>query len=195
MGMIIEIGDKLVSEEIFEKEFVCNLGACKGACCIEGDDGAPLKAEEVSLLEDNIDAIKPYMTPEGLDSVERLGVFYMDQENEPVTTLVKGAECAFVFYDDEGITKCSVEQAYRDEKISFNKPISCHLYPIRARKFKSFTALNYDRWTICKDACTLGEELGVPVYQFLKEPLTRVYGADFYTELEKAAAELKKKDQ
>ena len=159
--MIIEIGDKLVSEEIFEKEFVCNLGACKGACCIEGDDGAPLKAEEVSLLEDNIDAIKPYMTPEGLDSVERLGVFYMDQENEPVTTLVKGAECAFVFYDDEGITKCSVEQAYRDEKISFNKPISCHLYPIRARKFKSFTALNYDRWPICKDACTLGEELGL----------------------------------
>ncbi len=193
--MIIEIGDKLVSEEIFEKEFVCNLGACKGACCIEGDDGAPLKTEEVSLLEDNIDAIKPYMTPEGLDSVERLGVFYMDQENEPVTTLVKGAECAFVFYDDEGITKCSVEQAYRDEKISFNKPISCHLYPIRARKFKSFTALNYDRWPICKDACTLGEELGVPVYKFLKEPLIRVYGADFYTELEKAAAELKKKDQ
>tara|TARA_B110000037_G_scaffold59264_1_gene72439 strand:+ start:132 stop:716 length:585 start_codon:yes stop_codon:yes gene_type:complete len=191
--MIIEIGDKLVSEEIFEKEFVCNLGACKGACCVEGDDGAPLTLEEVDLLEENIDAIKPYMTPEGLGSVERTGVFYMDQDNEPVTTLVKGAECAFAFRDTEGITKCSVEQAFRDGKTDFNKPISCHLYPIRAKKFRSFTSLNYDKWPICKDACTLGEELGVPVYKFLKEPLTRAYGPGFYTELEKAAEELKKK--
>ncbi|MFT5820755.1 MAG: hypothetical protein ACI8ZM_002002 [Crocinitomix sp.] len=191
--MIIEIGDKLVSDEIFEKEFVCNLGACKGACCVEGDDGAPLTMEEVTLLEDNIDAIKPYMTPEGLDVVERKGVFYMDPYNEPVTSLVKGAECAFVFRDTEGITKCSVEQAYRDEKSEFNKPMSCHLYPIRAKKFRTFTSLNYDRWSICKDACTLGEELGVPVYKFLKEPLIRAYGANFYTELEKAAAELEEK--
>ena len=190
--MIIEIGDKLVSDEIFEKEFVCNLSACKGACCIEGDDGAPLKLEEVNLLEDNIEAIKPYMTKVGIEAVEKNGIFYMDRENEPVTALVNGAECAFVFYDDKGITKCSIEQAYRDEKISFNKPISCHLYPIRARKFKSFTALNYDRWPICKDACTLGEELGVPVYRFLKEPLTRAYGAPFYEKLEAVEKELKK---
>lgn len=193
--MIIEIGDKLVSDEIFEKEFVCNLGACKGVCCIEGDDGAPLTLEEVDLLEEHVDAIKPYMTEEGIGTVERKGVFYMDQDNEPVTALVKGAECAFVFRDNEGITKCSVEQAYRDGKIEFNKPISCHLYPIRARKFRSFTALNYDRWTICKDACTLGEELGVPVYKFLKEPLIRAYGAPFYADLEKVAAELNDKSK
>ncbi|MDA7803194.1 DUF3109 family protein [Crocinitomix sp.] len=192
---MIEIGDKLVSDEIFEKEFVCNLGACKGVCCIEGDDGAPLTLEEVDLLEEHVDAIKPYMTEEGIGTVERKGVFYMDQDNEPVTALVKGAECAFVFRDNEGITKCSVEQAYRDGKIEFNKPISCHLYPIRARKFRSFTALNYDRWTICKDACTLGEELGVPVYKFLKEPLIRAYGAPFYADLEKVAAELNDKSK
>jgi hypothetical protein len=190
--MIIEIGDKLVSEEIFENEFVCNLGACKGACCVEGDDGAPLTVDEVTLLEDNIDAIKPFMTEEGKGAIERNGVFYMDQDNEPVTTLVKGAECAFVYRDDEGITKCSVETAYREGATDFNKPISCHLYPIRAKKFRTFTALNYDRWPICKDACTLGEELGVSVYKFLKEPLIRAYGAPFYAELELADAEMKK---
>lgn len=190
--MIIEIGDKLVSDEIFEKEFVCNLGACKGECCVSGDDGAPLTLEEVSLLEDNLDAIKPYMTEEGKGAIERNGVFYMDNDNEPVTSLVKGAECAFVFYDNDGITKCSVEQAYRDGKTEFNKPISCHLYPIRVQKFKSFTALNYDRWPICKDACTLGEELGVPVFKFLKEPLIRAYGTPFYEKLEAAAIELEK---
>ena len=190
--MIIEIGDKLVSEDIFEKEFVCNLGACKGACCVEGDDGAPLTMDEVTLLEDNIDAIKPYMTEEGIATIGRVGVFYMDQDNEPVTALVKGAECAFVFRDDEGITKCSVEQAYRDGKTDFNKPISCHLYPIRAQKYRTFTALNYDRWEICKDACSLGEQLGVSVFKFLKEPLIRAYGAPFYEQLEIADKELQK---
>jgi hypothetical protein len=187
--MIIEIGDKLVSGEIFEKEFVCNLNACKGACCVDGNDGAPLTMEEVDLFEEHLNDIKPYMTKEGIDQVEANGVFYMDWENEPVTNLVKGAECAFVFYDDKGITKCSVEQAYREGKIPFNKPISCHLYPIRVKKFRTFTALNYDKWPICKDACTLGEELGVPVFRFLEEPLKRAFGAAFYTELEKAAEE------
>ncbi len=190
--MIIEVGDKLVSDEIFEKEFVCNLGACKGACCVEGDDGAPLTLEEVDLLEEHIDTIKPYMTPEGTAAVAKNGVFYMDSENEPVTALVKGAECVFVFRDTDGITKCAIEQAYRDEKTTFNKPISCHLYPIRVKKFKSFTSLNYDRWPICKDACTLGEELGVPVYKFLKEPLIRAYGVPFFQDLERVAEELKK---
>lgn len=188
--MIIEIEDKLVSDEIFKKEFVCNLGACKGACCVQGEDGAPLELEEVDLLEENLEAIKPYMSEIGYETVMKNGVFYMDRDNEPVTTLVKGADCAFVFRDDQGITKCSVEAAYRDGNIEFNKPISCHLYPIRAHKLRSFTALNYDRWPICNDACTLGEELGVPVYKFLKEPLIRAYGVPFYHQLELAAKEL-----
>jgi len=190
--MIIEIGDKLVSTEIFEKEFVCNLGACKGICCVKGDDGAPLTMEEVNLIEDHIDQIKPYMTPEGIEQVDARGVFYMDRENEPVTALNKGKECSFVTQGEDGIYKCSIEQAYREEAITFNKPLSCHLYPIRVKNYRSFKSLNYDRWPICKDACTLGENLKVPVYKFLKEPLTRAFGAPFYEELETVAAELNK---
>jgi len=190
--VIIEIGDKLVSDELFEKEFVCNLSACKGVCCIEGDEGAPLTIEEVDLLEENIDEIKPYMTKEGIDMVESKGVFYIDQENEPVTNLVNGKECTFVFRDDQGVTKCSIETAYRKGEISFNKPLSCHLYPIRVKKYHSFLSLNYHEWPICKDACTLGAELKVSVYRFLKEPIIRAFGKDFYTELEKIDGDIHK---
>jgi hypothetical protein len=182
--MIIEIGNILVSDELLTKHFVCDLNACKGACCVEGDDGAPLTTDEVDLLEDNIEAIKPYMTQAGIDVVNESGVFYMDRTNEPVTALVNGKDCAFVTLDEKGITKCGVEQAYRDGKIEFNKPISCHLYPIRVSKFSTFESLNYDRWPICNPACSLGEQLKVPVYKFLKEPITRAYGDEFYNELE-----------
>ncbi|MEO9533768.1 MAG: DUF3109 family protein [Crocinitomicaceae bacterium] len=188
---MIEIDDKLVSTEIFEKEFVCNLGACKGQCCIDGDDGAPLSIEEVDLLEEHIDAIKPFMTPEGRENVEKNGVFYMDRDNDPVTVLNKGKECSFVTKGADGIYKCTIEQAHKEGAIEFNKPISCHLYPIRVKEFRTFTSLNYDRWSICSDACKLGEELKVPVFKFLKEPITRAYGAQFYTDLEKIAEDLK----
>ena len=190
--MIIEIGDKIVSTELFEKEFVCNLGACKGICCVEGDDGAPLTMEEVDLLEENIDLIKPYMTEEGLDQIDKAGVFYMDRDNDPVTALNEGKECSFVNTDEDGTYKCSIEQAYKDGKINFNKPVSCHLYPIRVKEYRSFTSLNYDVWPICSDACKLGEELKVSVYKFLKDPLIRAYGEAFYQELEKADEELNK---
>jgi hypothetical protein len=189
--MIIEIDDKLVSTEIFEKDFVCNLGACKGQCCIDGDDGAPLSIDEVDLLEEHIDAIKPFMTAEGKANVEKNGVFYMDRDNEPVTVLNETKECSFVTKGDDGIYMCTIEQAHKEGAIDFNKPISCHLYPIRVKEFRKFTSLNYDRWDICSDACKLGAELKVPVYKFLKEPLTRAYGAQFYTELEKIAEGLK----
>ena len=127
--MLVEIRDKVVSTQIFEKKFVCDLAACKGACCIEGDAGAPLTVEEVSILEDDLEAIKPYMREEGLKAIEEQGVFYIDQDNEPVTTLVNGAECAFVFFDEQGITKCSIEQANREgknglQKAHFLPPIS-----------------------------------------------------------------------
>ncbi len=190
--MLVEIGDKVVSTQIFERKFVCDLNACKGACCIEGDAGAPLTLDEVDVLEDSLEAIKPYMREEGLKAVEEQGVFYMDQDNEPVTTLVNEAECAFVYLDEKGITKCSVEQAYLDGKTDFKKPISCHLYPIRVKQFDDFTALNYDVWSICSDACSLGEQLGVPVFQFLKEPLIRAFGEEFYSELEVVAKEVQK---
>jgi hypothetical protein len=190
--MIIEIGDKLVSTELFEKEFVCNLSACKGACCIEGDDGAPLTMEEVNLLEDHIEEIKPYMTEEGKAQIEKSGVFYMDRDNEPVTSLNKGKECSFVTKGEDGVYKCTIEQAHNDGKIDFQKPLSCHLYPIRVKEYRSFTSLNYDKWPICSAACSLGEELSVKVYQFLKDPLIRAYGGEFYTELVKVDEELEK---
>jgi Protein of unknown function (DUF3109) len=189
--MIIEIGDKLVSSELFEKEFVCNLKACKGICCIEGDDGAPLTDEELNLLEENIEEIKPYMTEEGVKQVESKGVFYMDRDNEAVTSLNKGKECSFVTASEDGIYQCTIEQAKNDGSIDFDKPISCHLYPIRVKIYRSFISLNYDKWPICDDACKLGTELGVTVYKFLKDPLIRAYGQEFYHELEKVDQELK----
>lgn len=188
--MLIEVKDKVVSTQIFERKFVCDLNACKGACCIEGDAGAPLTLDEIDVIEEDLEAIKPYMRPEGIAAVEESGVFYMDIDNEPVTTLVNGKECAFVYFDENGITKCSIEQAHKDGKTDFKKPISCHLYPIRAKKFNEFTALSYNEWDICAPACTCGEELNVSVYRFLKEPIIRAYGEDFYKELETVDKEI-----
>lgn len=189
--MLVEVNNKVVSTQIFERKFVCDLNACKGACCIEGDSGAPLTFEEVSVLEDDLDQIKPYMRPEGIAAVEKQGVFYIDQDNEPVTTLVNEAECAFVYFDEQGITKCGIEQANKDGKTNFKKPVSCHLYPIRVKKFNDFTALSYSEWDICSPACACGEELNVPVFKFLKEPIIRAFGEPFFNELEVVAKELK----
>ncbi len=192
--MLVEIGDKIISTQIFERKFVCDLNACKGACCVHGDAGAPLKMDEVDVLEDDLDEILPYMRPEGVAAVEKEGVFYLDQDNEPVTTLVNGGECAFVYFDEKGITKCAIEKAHAEGKTDFKKPISCHLYPIRVKKFNEFQALNYDQWDICTPACACGDALDVPVFRFLKDPLVRAFGAEFFKELEIVADELKKGD-
>lgn len=190
-NMLIEIGDKVVSAEIFKKKFVCDLSACKGACCVEGDSGAPLTEEEVSILEDVYDKVKPYMRQEGIDAVEETGVFYMDYDNEPVTTLVNKKECAFVNFDADGTAKCSIDQAYRAGDIDWRKPISCYLYPIRAKKYRTFEALNYHEWPICKPACDCGSKLDVSIFKFLKDPLITAYGEAFYKELEVVDQELK----
>ena len=190
--MLVEVKDKVVSTEIFERKFVCDLNACKGACCVEGDAGAPLTFEEVDLLKESLEAIKPYMRTEGVAAVEKTGVFYMDDDNEPVTTLVNGAECAFVFFDQQGVSKCAVEQAFLAGKTDFKKPISCHLYPIRVKKYTEFEALAYDEWQICAPACACGEKLDVPVFRFLKEPLIRAYGEEFFKELETVNEEIRK---
>lgn len=190
--MLVEIDDKLVTTQLFEEQFVCNLSACKGACCVEGDAGAPLTFEEVDIIEDALEEIIPYMRPEGIEAVNETGVFYLDHDGEPVTTLVNGAECAFVFFDEQGITKCAIEKAHLEGKIDYKKPISCHLYPIRVKKLQEYEALNYDRWDICSDACDLGKQLQVPVYKFLKEPIIRAWGEKFYKELEIVDEEFKK---
>ncbi|MFM7006055.1 MAG: DUF3109 family protein [Flavobacteriales bacterium] len=188
--MLVEIQDKIVSTQIFERQFVCDLSACKGACCIEGDGGAPLSKEEIQIIEENLPQILPYMRPEGIAAVEKFGVAYEDEDFEPATTLVDGKECAFVYFDQTNTAKCAIEKAQREGHIEFIKPLSCHLYPIRTKQFNDYMALNYEKWDICEPACACGEKLDVPVFKFLKEPLIRAFGPEFYEELEVVAREL-----
>lgn len=188
--MLVEIQDKIVSTQIFERQFVCDLTACKGACCIEGDGGAPLTKDEVQIIEENLPQILPFMRPEGIAAVEAFGVAYEDEDFEPATTLVDGKECAFVYFDQSNTAKCAIEKAQREGKIDFIKPLSCHLYPIRTKQFNDYMALNYEKWDICEPACACGEKLEVPVFKFLKEPLIRAFGSEFYQELEVVAREL-----
>lgn len=195
---MIELEGKLISLDVFKKQFVCDISICKGACCVQGDDGAPLTLEEVSIIEEDFDKIKPYMRKEGIEAVEHTGVFYMDQDNEPVTTLVNGGECAFVNFDEQGVAKCTIEEAYEDGETEFIKPISCHLYPIRVSKLNKYEALNFNNWHLCDPACLLGESLQVKTYRFLKEPIIRQWGEPFFKELIKIDNQLEiesKKEQ
>jgi len=189
--MLVEIGDKIVSSDLFTEKFVCDLTACKGACCIEGDAGAPLKVEEIDVLEDVLEEVKAYMSDEGIAAVEQQGVFYMDVDNEPVTTLVDSGACAFANKTENGTLYCTIEKAYLDKKIDFQKPISCALFPVRAKQYSSFEALNYEQIEICKPGCACGSKLSVPLYRFLKAPLIRAYGVDFFQDLEIVAQEIK----
>ena len=189
---MIQIDDKLISEDLFSEEFVCNLAKCKGICCVEGDAGAPLDEDETKILDEIYPKIKPYLRPEGIQAIEEQGTYTLDFEGDLVTPLVNNAECAYVIFDEKGYTKCAIEKAYEDGVINWQKPISCHLYPIRITEYSNFSAINYHEWDICSDACTLGKELGVKVYQFLKKPLIRKYGEDFYQTLSETAEEWEK---
>jgi len=186
---MIEIGNTLVTDAVISEQFVCDLTKCKGACCVEGDLGAPLEDDETLILEDVYSEVEPYLTDEGKKVIQEQGTFILDEFNEFSTPLVNGKECAYVFYDENKILKCGIDQAYRDGKIEFQKPLSCHLYPVRTRKLANLIAVNYDVWSICADACTLGKELKVPVYKFLKEPLIRKFGATWYSQLEEKVKE------
>ena len=182
---MIIVGNALLSEDILEKKFVCQLDKCKGACCVQGDAGAPLLHEELNVIENVMDKIKPYMRESALQLVEDTAFFARDpRDGELVTQCEETGECVFVNYDDNGIAKCTIEKAYNQGEIGFKKPISCHLYPIRAKKYGTHIALNYHQWEICSDACKAGEEFKVPVFRFLKEPLIRKMGEDWYQELE-----------
>ena len=185
---MIAIDNTLISEDILEKKFVCDLNACKGACCVAGDSGAPLDKEELPLLKAVLKDVKPYMVTKGIMAIEKNGAYVIDADGDYTTTLVSpGAECAFVFFDEQKIAKCAIDQAYRDGKINWQKPISCHLYPIRIKKIKDYEAVNYDKWDVCKPACECGKKLDVPVYKFLKEPLIRKYGKAWFKQLEQSA--------
>jgi hypothetical protein len=191
MYPMFQLGKTIVSEEILEREFVCNLSACKGTCCIDGDAGAPLSEEETKIMEEIYPKVKPYLRPEGIAAIEAQGTWVKGEDGDFETTLIEGKDCAYVIFD--GATAlCGIEQAYNEGVVSWKKPVSCHLYPIRVKDFTEFTAVNYDKWYICDDACTLGKELQVPVYKFVKEALVRRFGEDWYLELEKVATELKR---
>lgn len=183
---MIQIDDLLISEELFKAYFVCDLAACKGACCVEGDAGAPLNIDEIEILEGEIEKIKPHLTSKGSSVIEESGVFVLDQDGEYVTPLIHGKECAFTTFDEHGIAKCGIEDAYRAGDTTFKKPISCHLYPIRIHKGKYHEALNYHRWPICRPACECGSKLQVKVFRFLKEAIIRKYGEGFFRQLEEA---------
>lgn len=189
---MFQLGKTIVSEEIFEKDFVCNLSACKGACCIDGDAGAPLEVAETEILEQIYPKVKPYLRAEGIAAIEEQGTFIIGEDGEFETPLIGGADCAYVTFDTKGIALCAIEEAYNKGDISFKKPVSCHLYPVRVQDYTEFAAVNYHHWHICDDACALGKELQVPVYKFVKEALIRKFGEDWYEELEKTALTVKK---
>ncbi len=182
---MIVIDDKIVSDNVVNIEFSCDLAACHGDCCIEGDEGAPLEEEEIGILEDALDEIAPYMRAEGLKVVDDTGVFDYGAEGDYVTPLVNGNECAFVYFEND-ISFCAIEKAFREGKIDFIKPISCHLYPIRITEYADFIAVNYHEWPICSTALKHGKQKGIPVYKSLEEPLIRKYGEEWYLKLVKA---------
>lgn len=180
---MIQIDNTLISDDVKEQFFVCDLEKCKGACCVEGDLGAPLEQDELALIEEVMDLVKPYLSPEAVAALEEHGPYLLDEDGDFSTTTVDNRECAFAFYDEQRILKCGIEQAWKDRKTSFQKPISCHLYPIRVAKLHEYLALNYDRWHICGPACDLGGKLSVPVYKFLKNALIRRFGESWYEKL------------
>lgn len=188
---MFQIGKTIVSEDVLEKDFVCNLSACHGACCVDGDAGAPLNEEEAKILEDIYLQVKPFLRPEGIAAIEAQGAWVVGTDGTLETPLIDNKDCAYVIFDGK-TALCGIEQAYNQGKVSWKKPVSCHLYPVRVKDFSQFAAVNYDRWDICDDACTLGKELEVPVYKFVKEALIRRFGQEWYDELELVASELKK---
>lgn len=186
---MFQISNTLISEEILENDFVCNLSACKGACCVEGQSGAPLEEEETEILKEVYEQVKPYLREEGKAAIEEQGTFVKGSDGEWETPLVNNQECAYVTFNEKGIAKCGLEEAYLQGATDWKKPISCHLYPIRTRKYSAFTAVNYHKWAICDSACSLGEELKMPIYKFVKEALIRKFGKIWYNELELVARE------
>ena len=199
---ILQVGDILISSDILTEMFCCDLSACKGQCCIEGDAGAPVTLDEIGEIEDALDETWSDLSATAQAVIDKQGVAYTDQEGDLVTSIVNGKDCVFTYYDDiedfnthepiKGCCLCALEKAFRTGKSTFCKPISCALYPIREKRFSDGTvALNYHRWDVCKDAVKKGRELSLPVYKFLEGPLVRRFGQEWYDELCNVAHELR----
>jgi len=185
---MIAIDDILVSDQVVEEQFVCDLAKCKGGCCVDGDAGAPLENKELKELNEVYNTVLPYLSEESKIILETEGKYIYDTEFGWVTPTISNGMCAYGIVDKNRIVKCGIEQAYNDGKTNWKKPISCHLFPIRIKKTKKVELINYEpREDLCSAACTLGKKLKIPVYQFLKEPIIRKYGKDFYEALAAAA--------
>ncbi|VAW19941.1 hypothetical protein MNBD_BACTEROID01-453 [hydrothermal vent metagenome] len=189
---MLEIGRTIISLDVIEEQFLCDLIKCKGACCVEGDSGAPLSKKEAVILEGSYPEVAPLLPEANKKAIEEWGVSYVDKDGDTVTTLVNNRECAFAYRDKKGILKCSIEKAFLDGKINFRKPLSCHLFPIRITEYKRFDAVNYEKLEICSHARACGSSNKLPLFKFLKEPLICKYGEEWYGELEIAAGFLDK---
>lgn len=185
---MIIVDNVLVSEDILSVAFACNLISCRGACCVEGESGAPLDKEETLILDKLYPKIKKYLNEKGIKAIEQQGRHIVDSDGDYVTPLVGGRECAYTVFENN-IAFCGIEKAYKDGAVDFQKPISCHLYPIRVSKNKYYEKLNYHKWKICSAACKTGEEKQIRIYEFLKKPLIKKYGKKWYSELDKIAKE------
>ncbi len=180
---MFQIGKTIVSESIIDNEFICNLSACKGACCVRGEAGAPLTSDEAQWLSDNRSTIESFLPESGRDALQEQGAFLKNGSGEYETPLVQGRECAYTYFETDGSAHCGIERAHKEGEVTLLKPISCHLYPLRIQDYSEFSAVNYHHWSICSDACALGAHLKIPVYQFVKDALILKFGQDWYDEL------------
>lgn len=183
---MLEIQDKLVSLDVAERYFCCNLAKCLGECCIEGDAGAPITKDEEAKLRDLIPTVWEYLLPAAKKKITEEGVAYIDEEGDLVTQIIDGKNCVFTTYGEGGMCLCALEKAYREGKTDWRKPISCYLYPLRVKEYDKFTAINYHRWKICKCAEIAGRAAGIRLYKFMKQPLIDAFGEEWYAELEMA---------
>ena len=184
---MIQIDDTIIYLDVIESHFICDLCKCKGQCCVDGDAGAPLEKEENDKINEILPIIWDELSPEAQTLINQQGISYRDYDGELVTSIIKGKECVFTYFDEEGVCKCVIDSAYREGRIAVPKPISCHLYPIRLQKYRDFTAVNYHKWSVCEPAVEFGQKEGVELYKFLKEPLIRKFGEKWYEELCEAA--------
>lgn len=188
---MLEIGKALISLDIIEKNFLCDLSKCKGACCVEGDSGAPLTEEEAKIIEEIYPIIEPYLSEKNRAEVARQGFSIIDSDGDLVTPIIGDGECVFTYEDEAGITKCAIEKAYLEGKVDWRKPVSCHLFPIRITEYSRFDAVNYQELDICRPGRVCGNRQKLPLWKMLKEPLTRKYGEEWYEQLAFAAKNLK----
>lgn len=188
---MISIQNTLVSEDLIQKHFVCHLARCKGECCVAGEAGAPLEAEEAQYLKNHLEDLAPFLEKQGRQAIAQQGTSVKGVDGSLETPLVKGKECAYTVFSETGVAQCGIEKAFNKGALSFQKPISCHLYPVRVTSYSEFEAVNYHQWDICNTACQFGDALQIPVYQYVKKALIRKFGEAWYADLEKEAEKKK----